>query len=74
MTPTQSRMARAALKIGVIEVAKAAKVSTNTITRFEAGETLRERTVDDLRRAYEARGVQFVSQGDTADGSGVVLR
>ena len=74
MTPSQSRMARAALKIGVIDVAKAAKVSTNTITRFEAGEALRERTVDDLKRAYEGLGIQFLDEGDVALGPGVALK
>ncbi len=66
MKPPQSRMARAALRLGVIDVAKAAKVSTNTITRFEAGELLRERTVEDLTRAYEQLGARFVEDGDWA--------
>jgi hypothetical protein len=28
-----------------------AKISTNTVVRFERGETLKERTVEDIRRA-----------------------
>ena len=61
MTPAQCRMARAAVEMGVRELAGAAKVSTNTVTRFERGEPLRERTVDALRSALEAAGVEFTN-------------
>jgi transcriptional regulator with XRE-family HTH domain len=61
MTPSQCRMARAAIEIGVRELASAAKVSTNTITRFERGEPLRERTLDAIQRAFEAAGVEFTN-------------
>ena len=61
MTPAQCRMARAAIEIGVRELAEAAKVSTNTVTRFERGEELRERTVDAIRAALEAAGVEFTN-------------
>jgi transcriptional regulator with XRE-family HTH domain len=54
-------MARAALKLGVRDVAEAAKVSTQTIGRLESGEELRERTVEDIRRAYEAAGAKFIT-------------
>lgn len=64
MRPVQSRMARAALQIGVRDVAEAAKVSTQTITRMEKGEGLRERTVDDIQRAYEAAGARFIEDGE----------
>jgi transcriptional regulator with XRE-family HTH domain len=64
MKPVQSRMARAALRIGVREIADAAKVSTQTITRLEKGEEMRERTVDDIRRAYEAAGARFTEDGE----------
>jgi transcriptional regulator with XRE-family HTH domain len=70
MTPVQCRMARAAVGIGVRELADAAKVSTNTITRLERGEPLRERTVDAIRAALEAAGVQFTN----GDEPGVKLR
>jgi hypothetical protein len=52
-------MARAALQIGVRELADAAKVSPSTITRLEAGDDLRERTVDAVRATLEAMGVVF---------------
>jgi transcriptional regulator with XRE-family HTH domain len=70
MTPAQCRMARAAIEIGVRELAEAAKVSTNTVTRFERGESLRERTVDALRGALEAAGVEFTN----GEQSGVRLK
>ncbi|MDX3928705.1 MAG: transcriptional regulator [Shinella sp.] len=69
MLPTQCRMARAALEIGVRELADLAKVSTNTITRFERGDELKERTVDDIRHALESAGVIFI---DDDRGEGVV--
>jgi transcriptional regulator with XRE-family HTH domain len=65
-------MARAALQIGVRELATAAKVSTNTITRLEKGEALKERTVQDIRSALEAAGVIFIDQN--GNGPGVRLR
>ncbi|WP_246249109.1 transcriptional regulator [Chelativorans alearense] len=68
-------MARAALQIGVRDLAKAAMVSTNTITRFERGEPLRERTVNDIRAALESAGVIFLADGETTTGGpGVRLR
>lgn len=70
MTPAQCRMARAAVEIGVRDLAASAKVSTNTITRFERGEPLRERTIDAIRAALEAAGVEFTN----GDQPGVRLR
>jgi transcriptional regulator with XRE-family HTH domain len=64
-------MARAALELGVRELAERAKVSTNTLTRFERGDPLRERTVDAIRAALEAAGVIFLDNGE---GPGVKLR
>jgi DNA-binding XRE family transcriptional regulator len=60
----QSRMARAALQLGMRDAAKAAKVSANTIIRLEGGEDLKERTVEDIRRAYETAGAKFVDDGE----------
>lgn len=68
LSAIQSRMARSGLQVGVLDVAKAAKVSTNTITRLENGETLKDRTVEDIRRAYEGLGAEFI------DDDGVRIR
>jgi transcriptional regulator with XRE-family HTH domain len=61
MNAAQCRMARAALQLGVRELAAKAKVSPATIVRFEASEELRERTVDAIRAALEAAGVEFTN-------------
>jgi transcriptional regulator with XRE-family HTH domain len=57
----QCKMARAALGLGVRELAQQAKVSPDTIARLERGEELRERTVDAIRHALEAGGVEFTN-------------
>lgn len=49
-------------------------VSTNTITRFERGEELKERTVLAIRAALEQAGITFLSDGDVATGAGVSLK
>ena len=59
--PVQCRMARAALGLGVRELAAAAKVSIDTVARFERGDELKERTIDALQRAFEAAGVEFTN-------------
>ena len=59
--PVQCRMARAALGLGVRELATAAKVSIDTVARFERGDELKERTIDALQRALEAAGVEFTN-------------
>ena len=60
-THLQCRMARAALGWGVRELAAAAKVSTDTVARFERGDELKERTIDALQRALEAAGIEFTN-------------
>ena len=59
--PVQCRMARAALDLGVRDLAAAAKVSVDTVVRFERGDELKERTIEALRRALEAAGVEFTN-------------
>jgi transcriptional regulator with XRE-family HTH domain len=59
--PVQCRMARAALGLGIRELARAAKVSIDTVTRFERGDLLKERTVEALQSALEAAGVEFTN-------------
>jgi transcriptional regulator with XRE-family HTH domain len=57
----QCRMARAALGLGIRELARAAKVSIDTVTRFERGDLLKERTIEAIQRALEAAGVEFTN-------------
>jgi transcriptional regulator with XRE-family HTH domain len=65
-------MARSGLSIGVRDLAEAAHVSTNTVTRFEKGDTLKPRTVEALRRALEAAGAVFLS--DSTGDPGVSIK
>jgi len=71
LLPVQCRMARAALGMGVRELAAAAKVSVDTVARFERGEELKERTVDALQRALEAAGIKLIDEN--GGGPGVQL-
>jgi transcriptional regulator with XRE-family HTH domain len=70
MIAVQCKMARVALGMGIRAVAAAAKVSPDTVSRLERGEELRERTVDAIRSALEAAGVEFTN----GDQPGVRLR
>jgi len=72
MNDTQCKMARAALGLGVRELASLAKVSPDTVARLERGEELKERTVSAIRAALEAAGVEFIAEN--GGGAGVRLR
>ena len=73
ITPAQCRMARAALELGVRELAALADVSAMTVTRFENGHSQgAPDTQDALRRALEKAGVVFVEEN--GEGPGVRLR
>jgi transcriptional regulator with XRE-family HTH domain len=61
LLPVQCRMARAALGLGVRELAAAAKVSIDTVARFERGDELKARTIDALQRSLEAAGIEFTN-------------
>jgi transcriptional regulator with XRE-family HTH domain len=61
-------MARAALGMGVRELAAAAKVSVDTVARFERGEELKERTVEALQRALEAAGIKLIDENGGGPG------
>jgi transcriptional regulator with XRE-family HTH domain len=65
-------MARAALGMGVRELAAAAKVSVDTVARFERGEELKERTIDALQFALETAGIKLIDEN--GGGLGVRLR
>lgn len=74
MKPEQVRMARAALGLGVRELAAQAGVSFTTINRFETGKSgLQLSSAEAIRRALEAQGVQFLEGGQVAAGPGVAL-
>lgn len=71
MDGRQSKMARAALDLGVRDLADIAKVSPDTIARLERGEGLRPKTVSVIRAALEAAGVVFLDPN--GNGPGVAL-
>jgi len=63
LTATQCRMARAALEWGVRELAEAAGINVNTVTRFESGKKSNVSTQKLIRQAFEAAGVRFTDDG-----------
>jgi transcriptional regulator with XRE-family HTH domain len=74
MKPVQIRMARAAAGWGVRELAAAAGVTANTITRIENGADAKQSTIDAIRAALENE-VVFLEDGQcVAGGAGVRLR
>jgi len=61
-------MARAALGWGVRDLAQKARVSTQTISRLEHGQTLRQVTVNSIRAAFEAAGIEFIEENGGGPG------
>ena len=72
LIPIQCKMARVAVGLGVRDLAELAKVAPATISRFEAGEELKPRTIEAIQRALEAAGVVFIEEN--GGGPGVRLR
>ncbi|WP_122048774.1 helix-turn-helix transcriptional regulator [Asaia bogorensis] len=65
-------MARVAIGWGVRELAANAGVSPDTVSRLERGENLNLRTIEAIRAALEAAGVEFIAEN--GGGPGVRLR
>jgi predicted transcriptional regulator len=65
-------MARAALGLGVRDLASLADVAQATVSRLERGEELKATTVQTIREALEAAGVEFIAEN--GGGAGVRLR
>ena len=70
ITDAQCKMARAALGLGVRELAELAEVSPNTIARLERGEDLKDSTLESIKSALVDAGVQFIPE----NGGGVGVR
>lgn len=67
ITPTQCRMARAALQWTVKDLSEKSKVGTTTINRFEMGLSAPvPSTLTVLRQTFEASGIEFTNKD--ADG------
>ena len=64
ITSTQCRMARAALRWSLVELAERSQVGAATINRFETGRNDPNRpTVLAIRRAFEDAQVRFSDEG-----------
>ena len=64
----QSKMARVALGWGVRDLAEAAEVSPDTIARLERGEQLKGTTLQAVRTAFEAAGIEFIPENGGGPG------
>jgi transcriptional regulator with XRE-family HTH domain len=62
ITPSQVRMARAALQWTVAELAHRAGVTARTVLRYEHGENVTVETVLKLKAAFESVGVIWVPE------------
>ena len=74
LTPEQCRMSRAALGLGVRDLAEIADVSPNTIARLERGESLHPRTLHHVRGALEAEGILLLAEGESSLFGGAGIR
>jgi predicted transcriptional regulator len=73
ITPEQCRAARGLLDWSQGDLAQKATVGIVTVRQLEAGvHTPRQATMDVIRRAFEAAGVEFIEQN--GGGPGVRLR
>ena len=71
MNAIQCKMARVALGWGTRDLARNARVSPDTIARFERGEQLKSSTITAIRAAFEAAGIEFIPEN--GGGAGVRL-
>jgi ribosome-binding protein aMBF1 (putative translation factor) len=73
MTPEQCRAARGLLDWSQAQLAEKAAVGVVTVRLFEAGaHTPRRATVEVIKRAFDAAGVEFIDEN--GGGPGVRLR
>ncbi len=73
VTPGQCRAARGLLAWNQRELAQRARVGIVTVHQFEAGLSQpRRATLDVIRRAFEAAGIEFIDEN--GGGPGVRLR
>lgn len=69
-------MARSALEWSQSDLAQAANVRQSTVSGFEGGNDSRRSTVERMRQALDAAGVQFIGSGEASlsGGAGVRLK
>jgi predicted transcriptional regulator len=68
ITEEQIRMARAALRWGVRDLAREAQVTAATITRIEAGKPAHASTLKAIQEAFETAGVEFIPENGGGPG------
>lgn len=61
LTPQACRAARALLGWGVRDLAKEAGVGVASVARYEAGDLMREDTVEKIKTALEDNGVEITN-------------
>ena len=77
MDGEQIRAARMLLGITAQDLAEMAGVSVPTMQRMDSARGTasgRHETVEKVRTALEAQGIQFLDEGDTSRGRGVALK
>lgn len=74
MTPLQCRLGRTAIGWSAQQLATAASVAVNTVTKFERGSDARVSTVNAMRAVLEKSGVEFLSAGQASPGGGEGVR
>lgn len=65
ITPTQSKMARAALGWSIVDLAEAAGLGKNTALRMELGGNITMDTMSAIEAAFLRAGVQFPAPDTT---------
>ncbi|MDE9449992.1 hypothetical protein J3R80_05860 [Aliiroseovarius sp. Z3] len=73
MTAEQFRMAKAALGLSNPELAEKTGLHRNTLNKLDKGEG-KASTIQHVRLALEAQGIQFLEGGQVATGPGVALK
>jgi transcriptional regulator with XRE-family HTH domain len=66
MNMTQCKMGRAALGWSAAELAAAAGIGARTVARFELGESVQADSIQKMRAALEAAGIQFLDRGSAS--------
>ena len=62
VTSEQWRMARAAIKIGMRELAKLSRTSVNSLVKMESGKYVHYSITNCVRSTLEANGVEFIGE------------
>jgi transcriptional regulator with XRE-family HTH domain len=68
VTPDQCRIARAALKWSLTDLASESGIGRATVARFELGQTVQPETITKLRAVFENHRIRFIEEGTMAGG------